>query len=107
MLGGGGGTSAAVVRRRHTSGWGTYAPRSTPASHTVDPVAGVGSSASSLTVVAFCLPYDISQDRVDLLPFALWVSLPDLALSPLYAPVASTLARASRRGPRTARGRSR
>ena len=44
-----GGTSAAVVRRRHTSGWETYAPRSTPASHTVNPVAGMGSSASSLT----------------------------------------------------------
>ena len=50
-------------------------------------------STSSLTVVAFCLPYDASQDRADLLPFALWATLSDLALSPLYVPVASTLAR--------------
>ena len=37
-------SSAAPDRRRHTSGWVTYMPSRIPASHTVNPVAGIGST---------------------------------------------------------------
>ena len=35
---------APLDRRRHTSGWVTYMPSRIPASHTVNPVAGIGST---------------------------------------------------------------
>ena len=49
-------------------------------------------STDELAVVAFPLPHDSAADNLYLLSVAVWASLGDVVISPLYVPVASAFA---------------